>query len=87
MVTRSRRTLMRRGHPAPAGGRAVPHPEGEGSPSPCDMAPALLGLRCNDRRYNHAGDWGPVVIIGVLFGLVISQIGVSLVTRLVSHLY
>lgn len=87
MVTRSHRTLMPRGRPAPGGGRAVPHPEGEGSPSPCDIAPALLGLRCNHRRYNHAGDWGPVVFIGVVSGLVISQLGLSLVTHFVSLLH
>ena len=87
MVTRSHRTLMRRGRPAPGGGRAVPHPDGEGSPGPCDMSPAPLGLRCDDRRDPHGGGWGPVVIIGVVSGLVISQLGVSLVTHFVSQLH
>ena len=87
MVTRSRRTFMRWGRQAPAGGgRAVPHLEGDGSPRPCDMSPAPLGLRCDDRRDTHGSEWGPVVIIGVVSGLVISQLGLSLVTHFVSHL-
>ena len=69
------------------GGRAMARPDGAASPHHEDNSPASLGLHCDDRRYNHAGDWGPVVIIGVLFGLVISRIGVSLVTHFVAHLY
>lgn len=86
MVTRSHRTLMRQGRPAPGGGRAVPHPEGEGSPGPCDLSPAPLGLSCDDRRNNRRGDWGPIVFIGVVSGLVITRLGISFVTHFVSVL-